>query len=54
MRFSFAATSWSPCGRNDLLFRAFGEGGAWWGRSRHQAPPGYITSCHSERSETTK
>ena len=27
MRFSFAATSWSPFGRNDLLFRALGEGG---------------------------
>ena len=40
----------SPCGRNDLLFRAFGEG-AWWRLRRHQAPPDYITACHSERSE---
>jgi len=26
----------------------FGEGGAWWPRSRHQAPPQFITHCHPE------
>jgi len=50
LRFSFAATSWSPFGRNDKEFVVFCRGGGWWRRSRHQTLPD-ICNCHSERSE---